>query len=114
MVDDEKLSQADADSAAGVDMASRLADTYQGTGDDYRYPSYFDAVIEEATKTYGLSEDEIVKNGYKIYTEMDANSQAPCQSRCKSLTLARVRPALHPLSPNGFRIRLSGVGRCKR
>ncbi|MGZ0947459.1 penicillin-binding protein, partial [Streptococcus thermophilus] len=73
MVDDEKLSQADADSAAGIDMASRLADTYQGTGDDYRYPSYFDAVIEEATKTYGLSEDEIVKNGYKIYTEMDAN-----------------------------------------
>lgn len=79
MVDDEKLSQADADSAAGVDMASRLVDTYQGTGDDYRYPSYFDAVIEEATKTYGLSEDEIVKNGYKIYTEMDANSQANMQ-----------------------------------
>ena len=79
MVDDEKLSQADADSAAGVDMASRLDDTYQGTGDDYKYPSYFDAVIEEATKTYGLSEDEIVKNGYKIYTEMDANSQANMQ-----------------------------------
>ena len=79
MVDDEKLSQADADSAAGADMASRLVDTYQGTGDDYRYPSYFDAVIEEATKTYGLSEDEIVKNGYKIYTEMDANSQANMQ-----------------------------------
>ena len=30
MVDDKKLSQADADSAAGVDMASRLDDTYQG------------------------------------------------------------------------------------
>ena len=60
-------------------MASRLDDTYQGTGDDYKYPSYFDAVIEEATKTYGLSEDEIVKNGYKIYTEMDANSQANMQ-----------------------------------
>ena len=42
-------------------MASRLDDTYQGTGDDYKYPSYFDAVIEEATKTYGLSEDEIVQ-----------------------------------------------------
>ena len=27
-----ELSQADADSAAGVDMASRLVDTYQGTG----------------------------------------------------------------------------------
>ena len=37
MVDDKKLSQADADSAAGVDMASRLDDTYQGTGDDYKY-----------------------------------------------------------------------------
>ena len=37
---------------------------------------YLNAVIEEATKLNGLSEDEIVKNGYKIYTEMDANSQA--------------------------------------
>ena len=26
-----------------------------------------------------MSEDEIVKNGYKIYTEMDANSQANMQ-----------------------------------
>ncbi len=50
MVDDKKLSQADADGLG--DMASRLDDTYQGTGDDYKYPSYFDAVIEEATKTY--------------------------------------------------------------
>ena len=32
-------------------LASRLDDTYQGTGDDCKYPSYFGAVIEEATKT---------------------------------------------------------------
>ena len=98
MVDDKKLSQAKTPTVRqGVDMASRLDDTYQGTGDDYKYPSYFDAVIEEATKTYGLSEDEIVKNGYKIYTEMDANSQANMQQTYENTYLF-----LHPESDGEY------------
>ncbi len=34
--------------------------------EDHRYPSYFDAVINEAV-TDGLTEEDIVKNGYRIY-----------------------------------------------
>ena len=79
MVNAGQITQTDADSAASQDLSSELVDTYQGKSDDYKYPSYFDAVINEAIKTYGLSEDDIVKNGYKIYTELDANSQSGMQ-----------------------------------
>ena len=40
---------------------------------DYRYPSYFDAVVNEAVSKYNLTEEEIVNNGYRIYTELDQN-----------------------------------------
>ncbi len=38
----------------------------EGKSEDYRYPSYFDAVINEAVNDYGLTEEEIVNNGYRI------------------------------------------------
>lgn len=79
MVEAEKIDQETADVAMQVDMASQLLDTYQGKADNYNYPSYFDAVIEEAEKRYGLSENELVNNGYRIYTEMDQASQANLQ-----------------------------------
>ncbi len=62
-----------------VDLASQLADTYTGKQDNYSYPSYFDAVIAEAIDRYGLKESDIINNGYRIYTEMDQNSQASMQ-----------------------------------
>ena len=65
--------------AAGVDMASQLQDAYKGKVSDYRYPSYFDAVINEAIEKYNLTEEEIVNNGYRIYTELDQNYQANMQ-----------------------------------
>ena len=65
--------------AASVDMASRLQDTYEGKISDYRYPSYFDAVVNEAIEKYNLTEEEIVNNGYRIYTELDQNYQANMQ-----------------------------------
>ena len=65
--------------AAGVDMASQLQDTYEGKVSDYRYPSYFDAVVNEAIEKYNLTEEEIVNNGYRIYTELDQNYQANMQ-----------------------------------
>ncbi|MBJ6745047.1 PBP1A family penicillin-binding protein [Streptococcus sp. 121] len=79
MVNAGYISQEEADQAAAVDMASQLRDTYQGKANDYRYPSYFDAVIAEAEKIYGLSEEDIVNNGYRIYTELDQNYQANMQ-----------------------------------
>ena len=65
--------------ASGVDMASQLQDAYKGKVSDYRYPSYFDAVINEAIEKYNLTEEEIVNNGYRIYTELDQNYQANMQ-----------------------------------
>lgn len=80
MVANGDIDQAAGDAAAAEDMASQLADAYQGQSSEYTYPSYFDAVIEEATEQYGLTESEIVNNGYRIYTELDQNYQANIQA----------------------------------
>lgn len=53
----------------------QLMDDYQQTK-GYQYPYYFDAVIEEAINKYGLSEEEILNKGYKIYTSLDQNYQS--------------------------------------
>lgn len=79
MVNAGYISQEEADQAATIDMAGQLSDTYAGKTDDYRYPSYFDALIAEAERVYGLSEEDIVNNGYRIYTELDQNYQANMQ-----------------------------------
>lgn len=79
MVDAKTISQAEADQAASVDISSELVDNYNGTSDTYQYPSYFDAVIQEAIQKYGLTEDDIVNKGYKIYTELDQNYQVGMQ-----------------------------------
>ena len=65
--------------AAEVDMTSQLHDRYEGKISDYRYPSYFDAAVNEAVSKYNLTEEEIVNNGYRIYTELDQNYQANMQ-----------------------------------
>lgn len=41
-----------------------------------KYPYYVDAVLNEAINQYGLTQDEILTRGYKIYTELDQNVQA--------------------------------------
>ena len=73
------IDQATADQSAAADIHGQLIDAYEGKSEDYRYPSYFDAVINEAVNEYGLTEEDIIKNGYRIYTEMDQNYQASMQ-----------------------------------
>ena len=79
MVAASYIDQATADQSATVDIHGQLIDAYEGKSEDYRYPSYFDAVINEAVNRYGLTEEDIIKNGYRIYTEMDQNYQASMQ-----------------------------------
>ncbi|WP_079510251.1 transglycosylase domain-containing protein [Mesobacillus jeotgali] len=45
--------------------------------DDYKgkYPYYVDHIINEATKKYGLSENEILSGGLRIYTELNPEIQ---------------------------------------
>lgn len=46
----------------------------------YRYPYYFDAVIDEAIHRYGLSETEVLNRGYKIYTNLNQSYQKNMQT----------------------------------
>jgi penicillin-binding protein 2A len=41
-----------------------------------KYPYYVDAVLNEAISKYGLTQEEILTRGYRIYTELDQNLQA--------------------------------------
>ncbi|CAM4063999.1 transglycosylase domain-containing protein [Lederbergia lenta] len=41
-----------------------------------KYPYYVDAIMNEAINLYGLTQDEILTRGYKIYTQMDQNLQS--------------------------------------
>ena len=48
-------------------------------GENYikrQYPYYVDAVIDEAISRYGLTQEEIMTRGYRIYTEMDPKIQS--------------------------------------
>ena len=45
------------------------------TGSKKDYLTYIDYVLEEANDKYGLTEEDVLTNGYKIYTTMDANAQ---------------------------------------
>ncbi|OLS40317.1 PBP1A family penicillin-binding protein [Bacillus sp. MRMR6] len=49
-----------------------------GTGSvvERTYPYYVDAVLNEAISKYGLTQEEILTRGYRIYTELDQNLQA--------------------------------------
>jgi Membrane carboxypeptidase (penicillin-binding protein) len=47
-----------------------LNDNYE-VSSSYKYPYFFDAVIDEAVNKYGLKEDDILNKGYKIYTTLD-------------------------------------------
>ncbi|MEY8442751.1 PBP1A family penicillin-binding protein [Lactococcus ileimucosae] len=79
MVSAGYLTQTEADSYASIDLKSKLKDTYVPQSAAYKYPSYFNAVIAEAQRKYGLSLQDIMNDGYKIYTTLDQNKQAGMQ-----------------------------------
>ncbi|WP_297819667.1 PBP1A family penicillin-binding protein [uncultured Lactobacillus sp.] len=47
--------------------------------DGYRYPYFFDAVVDEAINRYGLSEEDVMNKGLKIYTTLDPSYQSAMQ-----------------------------------
>ncbi|MCJ1989770.1 transglycosylase domain-containing protein [Lactococcus carnosus] len=86
MVNTKFITQDVATSGMQVGITSNLADAYVGKDDDYNYPSYFDAVIQEAISKYGLSEQDILNNGYKIYTGLNQSMQTGMQTTYASTT----------------------------
>lgn len=77
MKDNGKLTQEQMKSYQDSPMIT--SDNYQYDS-GYRYPYFFDAVIDEAIKKYGLSEENIMNRGYKIYTTLDQNYQSTMQT----------------------------------
>lgn len=59
---------------AAQESSLTLVDAYDSE-DGYRYPYYFDAVINEAIKTYGIDEEDLLNNGYKVYTSLNQEHQ---------------------------------------
>lgn len=80
MGDAKYLTEDEIKTAENTDLASQLANTYQPQAINYAYPSYFDAVIQEAETLYGLSEKDLIEGGYRIYTAMDQQAQASMQA----------------------------------
>lgn len=77
MVQNHQLSAAAAARAKRTPLT--VANGYTGN-DSYKYPYFFDAVIAEAINHYGLSEKEVMNNGYKIYTTLDQGQQKALQT----------------------------------
>ncbi|SFA80301.1 MULTISPECIES: transglycosylase domain-containing protein [unclassified Bacillus (in: firmicutes)] len=65
-----------------VTLKDKGADPFKG-----KYPYYVDHVLDEAIKVYGLSQDQLLTEGYKIYTEMDTTMQGAVENTYASDSL---------------------------
>jgi penicillin-binding protein 2A len=77
MADNHKITNATANQLKKLPIIVR--DTYK-YNDGYKYPYYFDSVIDEAINKYGLSESDIMNRGYKIYTTLNQSQQTNLQN----------------------------------
>lgn len=77
MVENHKLTQSQANYYKQTPITVR--DTYVRK-DGYKYPYYFDAVIDEAISKYGMTESEIMNRGYRIYTNLNQSQQQAMQT----------------------------------
>lgn len=84
MVNNKKLSQTEYNLYSKKAMT--LSDNYHYDS-GYNYPYYFDAVISEAIKKYGLTEADIMNRGYKIYTSLNQDDQTQMQNSFKTSSL---------------------------
>ena len=73
MVNNGKISEQDANIASESEIS--LVDNYVANS-RYRYPYYFDAVINEITQNYGIKEEDLFNKGYRIYTGLNQKLQA--------------------------------------
>ncbi len=78
MVANNKLTKQQAKSAQSQGLT--LKDTYHNQ-DGYRYPYFFDAVVDEAISRYGLKEEDVMNKGLHIYTTLNQNYQKQLQEK---------------------------------
>ncbi|SDW67257.1 penicillin-binding protein 2A [Marininema mesophilum] len=80
-----------------VVLNGQETDQYKG-----RYPSYVDAIIQEAIQRYNLTEKEVLNGGLRIYTELDPQMQKGAESVYK-------REELFPASVDGEMVQSGSV-----
>lgn len=79
MADNGKITAEAAQAGQQIAIADQLYDAYDSSQINYQYPYYFDAVIDEAVRKYGLDADDVMKRGYKIYTSLNQDYQRNMQ-----------------------------------
>ena len=79
MVDNGKLDAKVASQEKQVAITDLVYDAYDQDDSGYKYPYYFDAVLNEIENDYGLDADDVMNRGYKIYTALDQNYQTNMQ-----------------------------------
>lgn len=84
LVNNHKLSQSDADAIAKTPIG---ASDHERIDNSYRYPSYFDAVINEAIGKYHLKENKLLNDGYRIYTSLNQDDQTNLQNNFENPNL---------------------------
>ena len=78
MADTGKITKQEATAASQTGLT--LNDTYHGK-DGYKYPYFFDAVVNEAISKYGLKEEDVMNKGLKIYTTLNQDYQGQMQEK---------------------------------
>ncbi|ANZ58289.1 transglycosylase domain-containing protein [Fructilactobacillus lindneri] len=81
MAENGKISKSELKNYQKLPLGTK--DTFK-VKDGYKYPYYFDAVINEAISKYGLTEKQIMNDGYKIYTNLDQQQQSSFQKDFKN------------------------------
>ncbi|EUJ38353.1 transglycosylase domain-containing protein [Brochothrix campestris] len=76
-LENEKITQEQYDT---VIKQAIVLNTKETTTAQTKYPFYTDAVLNEAINNYGLSQDDLLTKGYKIYTMMDQNLQTAMET----------------------------------
>ncbi|MFV0560921.1 MAG: PBP1A family penicillin-binding protein [Enterococcus sp.] len=108
MVTNDKITEAQEKVEKQTNITDLLNDTYDNSESGYQYPYYFDAVIDEAVKEYGMDEEDVMNKGYKIYTALDQDYQKQMETTYQDSSLfpanasdgAMVQSASVALDPN--------------
>jgi penicillin-binding protein, 1A family len=61
--------------AASIKEPLHIRDSKPGSSDAIKYPYFIDQVIREAGQKYGLTENEVLHGGLRIYTTLDSKMQ---------------------------------------
>lgn len=80
MAETGKITADEEKQSASVNIGDLVYDGYAQTDKGYKYPFFYDAVIDEAVNEYDIDEGDLLNKGYQIYTTLDQNMQAEMEN----------------------------------